>query len=472
MAPSPGRLALQQNFERGIVPAEGLEALQRILATPGLSQVVATSLDLDGLRRQVEEVAASQADAPGRDGAGAGPALAAAGASPGADGGDGIERTLAGFWQELLGVRSVGPRDDFFALGGHSLIAVRLFARIKKTYRVEFPISLLFEAPTIERCAAAVRAALPVATSAADAAALPARDAPTERPRYRHLVAMHPGQGGERTPFFLVAGMFGNVLNLRHLAGLLGHERRIYGLQALGLYGSVRPHETFEEMACDYLAEVRRVQPEGPYLLGGFSGGGLTAYEMARQLLAAGEEVALLALLDTRLPTSPTLRANERARIHWDRIRDRGPSYLADWAFDRLRWEFGRLQRRRPPDDGDATPAEFHSERVADAFKRALLRYEVGSYPGVVTLLRPQLEVAHVLGPGRSTNAQRQFVFHDNGWGAHAARVDVHEVPGDHDSMVLEPNVRVLANRLRQCLQAVEAEARRAPREAAHVERD
>jgi thioesterase domain-containing protein len=267
--------------------------------------------------------------------------------------------------------------------------------------------------------------------------------------------------------------MFGNVLNLRHLAGLLGHERRVFGLQALGLYGSVRPHETFEEMAVDYLAEVRRVQPAGPYLLGGFSGGGLTAYEMARQLLAAGEEVALLALLDTRLPTPPTLRPNERARIHWDRIRDRGPSYLAGWALDRLRWELGRLQRhRRLPADDETTPAEFHSEQVAAAFLRALQCYEVGSYPGVVTLLRPPLQVAHVLGPGRATNARREFVFHDNGWGAHAAHVDVYEVPGDHDSMVLEPNVRVLANRLRQRLRAVENGAARTPREAAHVASD
>jgi thioesterase domain-containing protein len=348
-------------------------------------------------------------------------------------------------------VRRVGLRDSFFDLGGHSLIAVRLFARIKKTYQVEFPISLLFEAPTIERCAAAIRRAI-----GSDARA-PSDDAPEPAPRYTHLVAMHPGQGGPKTPFVLVAGMFGNVLNLRHLGHLLGNERRFFGLQALGLYGAQKPRETFEEMASDYLAEVRRMQPHGPYLLGGFSGGGITAYEMAQQLLADGEEVALLAMLDTALPRAPVLTANERARIHWDRIRRRGPAYLTEWARNTSRWELAQLAKRLRGNDAEHMPSEFRSEEIGAAFRRALARYELRPYPGVVTLFRPKLDIAHVLGPGRMTNSQREFVFHDNGWGPYAARVDVHEVPGDHDSLVLEPNVRVLAAKLRECIQAVES---------------
>src|SRR5204862_7058623 len=109
----------------------------------------------------------------------------------------------------------------------------------------------------------------------------------------------------QRAPFFLGAGMFGNVLNLRHLAHLIGQERRFFGLQARGLYGDHTPHETFEAMAADYIAELRSAQPKGPYLLGGFSGGGITAYEMARLLKSQGETIALLVLLDTPLPISP-----------------------------------------------------------------------------------------------------------------------------------------------------------------------
>ena len=123
---------------------------------------------------------------------------------------------------------------------------------------------------------------------------------------------MDSGKDRARKPFFLCAGMFGNILNLRHLAVHIGADRPVYGLQARGIYGGQAPHETFEEMARDYLAEVRAVQPHGPYLLGGFSGGGLVAYEMAQQLRADGEETALLVMLDTPYPDVATLSVQDR----------------------------------------------------------------------------------------------------------------------------------------------------------------
>ena len=223
---------------------------------------------------------------------------------------DDIERTLAGFWEELLGVESVGIEDNFFDLGGHSLVAVRLFAKIKKAYRVDYPISVLFEAPTIARCAELLRAR-------ALSEEAPGKGEPDpHRTRLTHLVSMHPPRGKQadrHPPFFLVAGMFGNVLNLRHLAHLIGRERRFYGLQARGLYGDHTPHETFEAMAADYIAEMRTVEPHGPYWLGGFSGGGITAFEIARQLMSQGESVSMLVLLDTPLPSSPALTARKTA---------------------------------------------------------------------------------------------------------------------------------------------------------------
>lgn len=446
---SPGRSALQRNHERGIAPEEGMEALLRILAEPGLAQVAATSIELTDLFRQADALGAAPAG------------IVADRTEPALDGeslasSDGIERTLAGFWRELLGVKRVGPRESFFDLGGHSLIAVRLFARIRQTYQVDFPISLLFEAPTIASCAEAIRRARGVGAHAAGTGAAAADPRPT------HLVPMHLGQGGVKTPFFLVAGMFGNVLNLRHLAHLLGNERRFYGIQALGLYGAQRPHETFEEMARDYLVELRRVQPTGPYLLGGFSGGGITAYEMAQQLLEAGQEVALLAMLDSSVPHPPVLSVNERARILWQRVHRRGWPAVSDWARDKLRYELKRIQKRRHGEGHRPQPTEFRSEEIGAAFRRALERYTVRPYPGVVTLFRPRLEIVHVLKAGRVTNAKREFVLPDNGWAAHAGRLDVIEVPGNHDSMVLEPNVRVLAARLQKCIQALEPGARRA----------
>src|SRR5690606_17309448 len=144
--------------------------------------------------------------------------------------------------------------DSFFDLGGHSLIAVRLFAQIRKTWAVDFPISVLFEAPTIRKCADLIIAR----GGASGESDQPTKPRAPER-RFTHLVAMHEGEGGEKTPFFLVAGMFGNVLNLRHLAHLLGADRRFYGLQARGLYGDAPPHDDLTEAARDYIAEMRQV---------------------------------------------------------------------------------------------------------------------------------------------------------------------------------------------------------------------
>ncbi len=445
---SPAELAFQQNLERGILPAEGQRALERVLSGHAEPQLVVSSLDLSALEAQSRELAKSVV--PADDSAKfARPNLS----SEYVAARDDIEKTLVGFFEELLGVRSVGVKDSFFDLGGHSLVAVRLFAKIKKAWQVEYPISVLFEAPTIEGCAAMIRQSL--GECAADAADPTIGTLPSTAPRsrYAHLVKMHPGEGAAKTPFFLVAGMFGNVLNLRHIAQLVGTDRPFYGLQARGLYGDHTPHETFEEMAQAYLAELLTIQPHGPYLLGGFSGGGITAFEMAHELRARGEEVSMLLMLDTPLPKSEPLTARDKAMIHWQRLRRGGHNYIFDWAKGRFRWELAKIQRKLGDPPAEQRASEFRSERIESAFRRALSVYEVRHYPGTITLFRPKLDESHVLGPGRVANKVRELVFHDNGWSAHCQRVDVFEMPGDHDSMVLEPNVRVLAARLRERIQ-------------------
>jgi acyl transferase domain-containing protein/thioesterase domain-containing protein len=449
---SPAELQLQRNLQHGILPAEGAEALSRVLAAPARPVWIVTSLDLAQLAEQAERAAApAAADGETKF---ARPELDSEYVEPR----DEVERTIVGFWQELLGVERIGVRDSFFELGGHSLIAVRLFAKIKKAYQVDYPISVLFEAPTVERCAAMIREAIgPAAAGAADAEARPAAAREAHRPRYTHLVAMHSGDGGPRRPFFLVAGMFGNVLNLRHLAHLIGTDRPFYGLQARGLYGDHTPHETFEEMARDYIKELRTIQPHGPYFLGGFSGGGITAYEMAQQLLAEGEETALLLMLDANVPGMPYLSGRDKALVHLLRLKRTGPGYLLSRARNRLRWERERLQKRFGAPQEAQQPYELHNAAIEAAFRSAFARYQPRPYPGSVTLFRPRLDQSYLLGPGRVVDSKLQYVYPDNGWGRFAASVQVHEVPGDHDSMVLEPNVRVVAARLRACIQKAEA---------------
>ncbi len=455
---SPSEQVFQHNLSQGIGPAEGRRAFTRVVGRGGPAVVYVSSMDLEALRAQTEATSAAQIHPTSSESNAVfgRPDLDSAYVAPRND----LEEALVGLWRELLGIDEIGVQDDFFELGGHSLIAVRLFAKVKKLFSVDFPISVLFDAPTVEAVAALVAAAMP--DTAGDGA-----DRDTEgtvvipQPRFRHLVAMHRGEGGPGTPFFLVAGMFGNVLNLRHLAQRIGPDRPFYGVQARGLFGDEEPHETFPEMARDYLEEVRAVQPHGPYLLGGFSGGGIAAYEMAQQLLAAGEDVGLLLLLDTPTPHNPPLTVRDRLIIQRDNLADKGAGYVKEWVVNRVQWE--QEKRRRSQGDAEAATAEgegaLHSTAIEVAFYRALAAYDLQPYPGVLTLYRPKLTPLHVFGPDRQINIDRRFVYHDNGWTPHCERVDVTEVPGDHDGMVLEPNVRVLAGHLRAALEAAAGEA-------------
>jgi acyl transferase domain-containing protein/thioesterase domain-containing protein len=444
---SPAEEQLQHNISQGILPAEGADAFGRALAT-GLPQVVVSSMNLDALIRQASQAMAADA--------GSGqkfqrPDLDSDYVEPRND----VERTLVGFWEELLGVNQVGVEDSFFDLGGHSLIAVRLFAMVKKAYRVEFPISVLFEAPTIALCAAMIRERIGDTGSSDPSSSIVGNAVPPPKRRFVHLVPMHDGEGGNRTPFFLVAGMFGNVLNLRHLARLLGTDRPFYGLQARGLYGDQAPHETFEEAAADYIAEMRQVQPHGPYLLGGFSGGGITAYEIARQLEAAGDKVSLLVLLDTPLPMRPLLNRVDKAFIKLAELRKEGIGFVSKWARQRVRWELHRLRNRNaPPLQPQAH--QLNNEAIQAAFLGALPRYRLQVWNGPAVLFRPPLSLHWKVAGGRWVSAGREYVFADNDWTRYLPGLRVLEVPGDHDSMVLEPNVRVMASLMKDCIETAQ----------------
>ena len=427
---NPGEERLARNLAQGLTAAEGTEGFLRALAVDR-AQVVISSLTLPEL---IAEAGAVQ-EVAGEGQKFERPDLDSAYVAPRND----VERMLVAMWEELLGVQGVGVEDSFFDLGGHSLIAVRLFARIRKTWAVDFPISLLFEAPSVEKIAARVAEVAGIS----DSGAAPAMAAPSRR--YEFLVPMHEGEGGPKTPFFLVAGMFGNVLNLRHLAQLLGTDRRFYGLQARGLLGGAEPHRRLDEAARDYLAEVRQVQPEGPYLIGGFSGGGLTALEMARQLQAAGQEVRLLTLLDTPVPMRPHLTRADKAMIKLHEFRRKGPGYLREWLENRRAWKEELAQRG----DEGAETGGFHNRAIEAAFRDALPHVAMAEYRGPVALFRPPLDRHWRVTGGRWVSRAKEYVLPDNDWSRWMPDLGVHEVPGDHDSMVLEPNVRVMVAKLR-----------------------
>ena len=431
---------------QGITAAEGPQALARALALE-VPQVYVSSLPLEAL--------VAQADVPPREVA-KGQSFERADLEGFVAPEGRVQVKLAEMWSTLLGVSPVGADDSFFDLGGHSLIAVRLFASVKREFGVEFPISVLFEAPTIAQIAARITAQTGESTAPEAAEAT--------RPRFVHLVPLNGVTPAKAAPLFVVAGMFGNVLNLRHLAMQFAGSRAVYGLQARGLIGESAPHETVEEAAADYIAELRQVQAKGPYLLSGFSGGGITAYEMARQLRAAGEDVAVLALLDTPLPVRPSLSKPDKALIKLAELREKGPAYLLEWARNRIAWE--KTKRQGKTDQSQA--AQFNNTRIEAAFLRAVARYQTPEWDGPMLLLRPVLDRKYKVTKGNWVSSAREYVFADNDWARYARRVQVIEVPGDHDSIVLSPNVVVMAAELREVIN--EALAGDAPRQATAAE--
>jgi amino acid adenylation domain-containing protein len=191
---------------------------------------------------------------------------------------DPVVRELVSIWRRVLKVPHVGLNDNFFELGGHSILAAKLFTEIRDRLHKSLPLSTLFAAPTVASLARIVAQAGNVSWSP--------------------LVPIRTS--GIGTPFFGVHPVGGNVLIFKKLSECMS-SRPFYALQARGLNGNEDPHTSIEEMAADYLNYVQQVQPSGPYLLGGYSAGGLVAFEMARLLKQMGQQVKLVVLFDTYL---------------------------------------------------------------------------------------------------------------------------------------------------------------------------
>ncbi|WP_338927353.1 amino acid adenylation domain-containing protein [Mycetohabitans endofungorum] len=191
-----------------------------------------------------------------------------------------LETTLATIWAELLGVERVGRHDSFFALGGHSLLAMRLISRVRTALGVDLAIRTLFEAPTL----------------AGLARHLVERDGIQEN-SFSVLLPLKPT--GSRPALFCIHPGFGLSWSYMGLSNYLLPDRPLYGLQARGFDGTSPLASTLDEMVSDYLEQMRRVQPKGPYCLLGWSLGGNVAHSMAVRLEHQGEKVALLVLLDS-----------------------------------------------------------------------------------------------------------------------------------------------------------------------------
>ncbi len=302
------------------------------------------------------------------------------------------ESELAAIWADLLQRPVVSVEESFFSLGGHSLMAVRLFDRIRRRFGADLAISTLFSHPTIRDLAEVI------GQTPAPAPGEPAGSKDTYTSAdWDTTTVIHPGQGDGATPLFIVGGVGGNVNNLHDLAKALGRHRMVVGIQTRGILGHT-PHDTIEEMASDNIRHVRRRQPTGPYLLAGYSGGAQTAFEMARQLTAAGERVAEVILLDTFAPglassgrgadvmvvpvrLSPRERLVDEVRL----VANHGLGYLGE----RLSAKFSAAVLHGKALDmvEVVSPTVARSRRSALAWFEAAKKYHGGPYAGSVSLV-------------------------------------------------------------------------------------
>jgi acyl-CoA synthetase (AMP-forming)/AMP-acid ligase II/thioesterase domain-containing protein/acyl carrier protein len=315
------------------------------------------------------------------------------------------ERVLAEIWAQLLETRDFQRTESFFASGGDSLSATMLMASVEERFRVVLPIRALFESGTLGQLAALIDQ-LPKINS------LQAR-------RFTSLVPFQTA--GATPPFFMVHGHSGRSLGLGLIAPHLNADQPFYGFVARGMDGKRLPHRTIAAMAADYVTEVREVQPHGPYYLGGFCAGGTVAYEMAQRLIAAGESVAALVLLDT---AHPRLFARPPRWLHAARTAKLYARRALMWAV--LAW-------------GRSTSIKRGERIVNETLRRGATFYHAKPYPGRLTLIRS--ETHH-----RSADPHM-------GWlGATAGGVDLRRVPGDHAYILTPDQIGPAAREIQACL--------------------
>ena len=343
---------------------------------------------------------------------------------------DTFELQLVQIYEDLLNVRPIGILDDFFALGGHSLLAVRLMSEIQKRLRVQVALSAIFEHGSIAHLATTLRN----------------KEAVPQIP----LVAIR--SGGSLPPLFFVHPANGQVACYYRLASHLPEDQPFYGLQDLDIYHQDGPERSIEEMAAGYIEAIRAVQPEGPYYLGGYSFGGIVAFEMAQQLKAVEQEVALLAILDSASPDRESMKLQQPtellATIVGEAARKASGKTIQD-VYNEMQGLSFEQQLEHAMELLSAANVEllvmekdWLREQV-ELFARRLRathRYHAHPYSGRIVLFRAT-EIDGL--------ESEDEITEDQGWQQFSLLpLDIRPISGYHNTMINEPHVHDLAMQL------------------------
>ena len=331
------------------------------------------------------------------------------------------EKAIAKIWAAVLKLEQVGIDDNFFEVGGNSLLAVRLIAQINQQLQQNLTVSSLFLNPTI--------------SSLSKQLFSQQKSLPLNSP----LVPIQPQ--GTKPPFFCIHPIFGVVFPYYELAFHLGQDQPFYGVQPLGFEDKNSPLNRIEDMATYYIKALQNLQPNGPYFLGGWSFGGVVAFEMAQQLLKAGEDVALLAIFDSPAPLAAYQPSG------WETfnfiLTTVVPDIFPFWLdyFNLLITVTHRSKSKNSNFQSLKNQILNESNllpilRVYQANCQASLNYLPQIYPGKVTLFKSN--------QNRKINALDSTM----GWHELAAEVEVHSIPGHHLNLLRKPNVKQLVEKL------------------------
>jgi thioesterase domain-containing protein len=352
---------------------------------------------------------------------------------------DNVEEELKRIWVELLGFPDVGIKNNFFQIGGHSLTAIVLANRIAKSFNKKVTARLIFERPTIEQQAVFLRGEVLGAA-----------------PEHRSLVPIQPE--GSLRPIFCVHPFFGLAYCYKELSSLLGNNQPFFGLQSSGLEEGESALKTIPEMAASYVKAITVIQPSGPYQLAGWSMGALVAYEMAQQLLAAGQQVSFLGLMEgyniePAQPASSVLAPEEWNR----RVIEQEEKMVVDLMKEELGFTDDQLsgmsQKERSLEYLAKTsntlfrnltvPQARRLLRVATINQLAVEVYRPQPYPGTATLFRIPLK------PGDDASCGWSRVVEGG--------LTIFEIPGTHHGFMSGTSVALIAAQLKSVVMPLEA---------------